>query len=230
MQMLATNSEERPQERLEAHGAQALSDAELLALLLRSGSASLDVMGLAQKLLHEAGSLVSLLGWSPKDFEKLPGIGKAKALQLVAIMEMVRRILIQKAAAEPLIDNASKAYEHLRPRCEGLEVEKFWTLCLNRKNHLIKCVACTSGTVSASLAHPREVFREAIRLNASAIIIAHNHPSGDPTPSTSDINLTRKLSEASKVLEIPLLDHIIVGKPSETNASGFYSFNEARKL
>lgn len=223
-------SDERPQERLEKHGAQALSDTELLAMLLRSGSVRLDVIGLSQHLIHEAGSLSGLLSWTAEDFQRMPGIGKVKALQLLTVMEVARRILTRRADQHVAIDHASKVYEYMLPRCAGLEVEKFWALCLNRKHLLLKCVEVTSGTANASLVHPREVFREAIRLGASAVIAAHNHPSGDPSPSDADTQITEQLSEASKIIGIKLLDHVIIGQTCASYPNGYYSFSEANLL
>ncbi len=222
---------ERPQERLEAHGAGALSDAELLAMLLRKGSRNQDVLVLSNRLISEAGSLHGLLTWSQADFQRLDGIGRVKALQLLSVMEVARRILSQNEGVSPTFDDPETVFRYFRPLAAGLEVEKFWVLCLNRKNRLIRKVETTSGTASSSLVHPREVYREAIRLSASGIICVHNHPSGDPSPSTADIKVTRQLREASKVVEITLHDHIVVGRPDhDPSGRGFYSFVEAGML
>ena len=222
---------ERPQERLERHGAAALSDTELLAMLLRSGSKDLDVLALSSRMIAEAGSLAGLLTWKEPDFKKLKGIGQVKALQLITVMEVARRVLSQDDLKAPIFGTPETVQKHFIPITAGLEVEKFWVLCLNRKNRLIKKVEVTSGTVSSSLVHPREVYREAIRLGASAVICVHNHPSGDPTPSSADIQITRQLREASKTVDINLLDHIIIGRPAADPAgNGFYSFTEAGLL
>jgi DNA repair protein RadC len=222
---------ERPQERLEKHGAGALSDTELLAMLLRSGTRGTDVLTLAGRLIKEAGSLGALIQWQPADFQKLHGIGRVKALQLLTVMEVARRVIGQQATAEPLLDRAKLVFDHLQPIVAGLEVEKFWVLCLNRKNRLIKCVEVTSGTATAALAHPREVFRAAIREAASAVICAHNHPSGDPAPSAPDLQVTRQLREAARAVEIDLIDHVIVGRPgTDPLGRGYFSFREAGML
>ena len=219
---------EKPQERMERLGAGALSDTELLAMLLRSGTKGNDVLTLATRLLAEAGSLGALIGWSEKDFKKLKGIGRVKALQLITVMELARRILMQERGSAPRLETGAHVSHFLQPFIRGLSVEKFWVLCLNRKNRLIKCVEVTSGTATSALAHPREVFREAIRESASAIICAHNHPSGDPAPSAADIAITRQLVEAAKTVQIPLLDHVIVGTLSADPAKlGYYSFQSA---
>lgn len=216
---------ERPQERLEKHGASALSDAELLAMLLRSGTHGHDVLTLATRLIFEAGSLAGLIAWTEKDFRRLKGIGRVKALQLVTVMEIARRVLGQQAGDAPLLDRADLVATYFAPIVAGLQVEKFWVLCLNRKNRLLKRVEVTSGTASSSLVHPREVFREAIREGALAVICVHNHPSGDPAPSSADVQVTRQLRDAAKTVGIDLLDHVIVGQQGRDPAGlGYYSF------
>ena len=219
---------ERPQERLERHGPGALSDTELLAMLIRSGSKGFDVLTLSQQLIREAKSLAGLLSWTVDDFKKIRGIGKVKALQLIAILEVARRILKSEMDYTPLLDSPESVFRFLSPMTVGLQIEKFFVLALNSKNKLIRCIEITSGTANSSLVHPREVFREAIKISASAIIAAHNHPSGDPAPSSADIKVTRLLREASKTVDIPILDHIIVGSiAQDPHGSGFYSFNES---
>lgn len=226
LQQLAVG--ERPQERLQRLGPFALSDAELLAMLLRSGTQGQDVLTLANRLMSEAGSLGGLIAWSENDFRRLKGIGHVKALQLISTMELARRVLSQQGGEAPILSQAERVAEYFKPIASGLEVEKFWVLCLNRKNRLIKRVEVTSGTATNSLVHPREVFREAIREAASAVICVHNHPSGDPTPSAADIQVTRQLRDAAKTVCIDLLDHIVVGNPAnDPTGQGFYSFRSA---
>jgi DNA repair protein RadC len=216
---------ERPQERMERLGSASLSDSELLAMLLRSGTRGMDVLALSAQLLREAGSLSGLVTWREADFRKLKGIGRVKALQLVTVMEVARRILGREQALPPLLNQPDLVWTYLQSMVFGLTVEKFWVLCLNRKNRLLRHVEVSSGTVGNTLVHPREVFREAIRAAASAIICVHNHPSGDPTPSTADIRITRQLREAAAAVEIDLLDHVIVGAPKADPAGlGYYSF------
>jgi DNA repair protein RadC len=219
---------ERPQERMERFGANALSDTELLAMLLRSGTRGRDVLTLTSGLIAEAGSLPGLLSWKEADFCRIKGIGRVKALQLVAVMEVARRVIGARGGEAPLLNRADLVSAHLGPLAAGLDVEKFWVLCLNRKNRLRKCVEVSSGTATAALAHPREVFRAAIREAASAVVCAHNHPSGDPAPSTADLQMTRLLRDAAKTVEITLLDHVIVGSPgADPLGRGYYSFREA---
>lgn len=219
---------ERPQERLEKHGVDALSDRELLAMILRSGPPGVDVVSMSASLLQSAGSLGQLLRWTAADFQKIRGIGKVKALQLISIMQFAKRILAEDEGAIAVFDSAESVARHFRTLVAGAEVECFWVLCLDRKNRLLQRVEVTKGTATSCLAHPREVFREAIKLNAAALIAVHNHPSGDPAPSRADIQVTRQLRESAKVIGIELLDHIIIGQRSrDPNGIGFYSFNEA---
>lgn len=220
---------DRPQERMERHGVGALSDAELLALMLRSGQRGLSVLTIAQQLLAEAGSLAALVPWAEADFRRQKGIGPVKAAQLCVVMELVKRVRAAEAGAEDTVLNRpALIHAHFAPLVAGLSVEKFWVLCLNRKNRLLKRVEVTSGTATSSLAHPREVFREAIRHGAAGIVCVHNHPSGDPSPSAADVQVTRQLRDASRAVDIELLDHLIVGRPaSDPRGLGYYSFREA---
>lgn len=204
---------ERPQERLCKLGPTALSDTELLAMLIRSGSKGHNVLTIAQRLLTDAGSLPALIKWTEMDFRRLKGIGRVKALQLVAMMELARRTTDPSNEQSPLLNRPELVFQHFEHQIKGLSVEKFWVLCLNRKNRLIKQVEITSGTATNSLVHPREVFREAIRQGATAVVCVHNHPSGDPAPSAADVQVTRQLREAAKTIDIELVDHVIIGLP-----------------
>jgi DNA repair protein RadC len=219
---------ERPQERLEKTGPHALSDADLLAVLLRSGTRGQDVLTLSSRLLAEAGSLSALARWQADDFRRHRGIGRVKALQLVTVMELARRVLVDDRGTAPLLDRPDRVVDYLRPIAAALEVEKFWVLCLNRRNRLLKRVELTSGTANATLAHPREVFRAAVREGASAVLCVHNHPSGDPSPSGPDVQVTRQLRDAARLIDIALIDHVIVGTPAaDPIGKGYYSFREA---
>lgn len=220
---------ERPQERLEKLGPEALSATELLAVVLRSGTPSRDVVEVAGDLARRAGSLGGLTRMSRRDFEEIPGIGRVKALQLEAIVQIARRIL---EGEEPrTFDEPGKVFEYFRPLVAGLEVERFWVLVLDRKNHLLRRADITSGIADASLVHPREVFRAAIREGGSAVIAVHNHPSGDPAPSAADVRVTRQLRESARILDIDLHDHVIVGRPeADPTGTGFYSFQDAGVL
>lgn len=219
---------DRPQERLQKLGPGALSDTELLAMLLRSGGKGNNVLSIAQQLVTEAGSMRALVQWTEADFRRLKGIGRVKALQLVAVMEVARRVLEDKGEVEPLLNRPELVHEHLLPHFAPLQVEKFWVLCLNRKNRLLKQVELTVGTATSSLVHPREVFREAIRHGATAVICAHNHPSGDPAPSAADIQITRQLRDAARAVDIDLIDHVVLGRAAaDPQGTGYYSFRQA---
>lgn len=222
---------DRPQERLEQLGPAALSDTELLAMLLRSGSKGHNVLVISQRLIAEAGSLAQLVDWNETDFRQQMGIGRVKALQLVTVMEIARRVLTKGGEAAGVFNRPELVLAHFHPQIAGLAVEKFWVLCLNRKNRLIKQVEITSGTATSSLAHPREVFRAAIRYGATAVVCVHNHPSGDPAPSAADVQVTRQLRDAAKAVDIDLLDHVIVGRPAaDPSGRGYYSFRECGVL
>lgn len=216
---------------MERAGVRVLSDTELLAMLLRNGTRGMDVLTLSARLMQEAGSLAGMIGWSESDFRQLKGIGHVKALQLVAVMDVVRRVLVQQQAEAPLLNRPELILNFLFPLTAGLAVEKFWVLSLNRKNRLIKCDEVTSGTATMTLAHPREVFRAALAASATGVICAHNHPSGDPAPSTADIQITRQLREAARTVDIELIDHVVIGRPSaDPTRRGYYSFRESGVL
>lgn len=221
---------EMPQARFDAFGVQALSDTELLALMIHCGVSGQPVLAVAARLMAEAGSLAALMRWSAEDFRRLKGVGRTKAQQLVAMLEIGRRAMRTQEPA-PLLNTPELIYAHMLPEIHGLAVEKFWALCLNRKNRLLRRVEVTSGTATSSLAHPREVFRAAIREGATAVVCVHNHPSGEPGPSAADVQVTRCLRDASKAVDIELLDHVIVGlKEADPQGLGFYSFRQAGVL
>lgn len=219
---------EQPQQRFETYGVGALSDTELIALLIHTGIRGHSVLALASQLIAQAGSIAGLASWQPTDFQRLRGIGRGKARQLAALIEVGRRMMKEPANAAPKMDRPEVIADYLAPIARGLAIEKFWVLCLNRKNRLIRLVEVTSGTATSALAHPREVFRCAIQHGATAIVCAHNHPSGDPGASSADVQVTRQLREAAKAVDIELLDHVIVGeKSADPQARGYFSFREA---
>ena len=224
------DSNERPQERLCRLGPSALSDAELLAMILRSGTKEFNVLELAKELLKEAETLNNLLYFTIEDFKKIKGIGNVKALQLLTIVELSKRVLYAPNK-KPLLNKPEKAYAHLLPKAIGLEIEKVWGLYLNRKNVLIKESTISSGIANSSLIHPREIFRDAIRISASSVIVAHNHPSGDPYPSQADRNVAKQLLKSAKIIGIELIDFIIIGtKEMDQQSKGYFSFQEQQLL
>jgi DNA repair protein RadC len=165
---------EQPQQRFENYGAAALSDTELIAIMLHSGIRGHSVLGLASQLIGQAGSIAGLASWQPEDFQRLKGIGRAKGQQLAAVIEIARRMMKQPDTEAPLLNRPELIAEYLAPYAKGIEVEKFWVLCLNRKNRLKKLVEVTSGTATGSLVHARETFRAAIQHGATAVAVAHN--------------------------------------------------------
>ena len=161
-------------------------------MIVRSGNAKMDVLAIADELLKQAGNLAGLLRWDVTDFKRIRGIGKVKALQLSTQVEIAKRMMRDERAKEIKLDCSQKVWEYLYPETRSDTVEKVWVLCLDRKNKLIRAEPVTSGTATGSLVHPREVFRPPIRHGATSIILAHNHPSGDPTPSSADLRVTKK--------------------------------------
>ncbi len=203
--------DERPRERLVQFGANALSSAELLAILLRTGTPEMTAVQLAQHLLTSMGSLRAIASAKPSELAQVKGIGLAKAAQLLAAVELGRRIALEAMGEQPAITRPEDVYALLHHQLRDEKQEHVILLLLNTKNRVIQQSTLTKGTLDASLLHPREVFREAIRHSASSIILAHNHPSGDPTPSSEDIQMTKRLHQAGQLLGIDLLDHVILG-------------------
>lgn len=218
-----------PQARFGAVGPAALSDSELLSLMLGNDAAL--ALATAHAMLADAGSLATMADWDALEFLGQKGIGEVAARRLAAMFELARRSLRSAEIAPLVFNRPDLIHQHFQTQIQTLAVEKFWVLCLNRKNRLLKQVEVTSGTATSSLAHPREVFRSAIRYSATAIACVHNHPSGDPAPSTADVQMTRQLREAARAVDIELLDHVILGKAScDPRGLGYYSFRESGVL
>lgn len=229
--LLALAEGERPQERAFTLGVGRLSDIELLALILRSGTRGHDVITLAEGLLAEAGSLHSLARWHESDFRRLKGVGRVKALQLCTVMEIVRRVLQAERLAPATFTEPEHIVSFLGPRVLGLTMEKCWVLTLNTRNRLQRCVELTSGTANQTLVRASEALREVVRDGATGFIIAHNHPSGDPSPSAADNQITRKLRSAADALDLTLHDHVVLGDPAHDPVGvGYYSYREAGLL
>lgn len=214
-----------PRETLLSRGRKALSDDQLLAILLRTGVAGCNVMELARALLGYYGSLRALVSATPDELLALglPGLNAAKVATICAALEIAQRIMSEPLGSRDPCKTPAVVADLLRSRMIHFGQEVFVALPLDRKNHLIGSpVEISMGTVSMSIAHPREVFRVCVRLSASAVIVAHNHPSGDPMPSNEDLVATRQLVEAGRVIGIPLLDHVIIGDPA-VRRPGFVS-------
>jgi DNA repair protein RadC len=220
--------DDRPREKLMARGASALTDSELIALLLRTGLPGANAVAVAGKLLERFGSLTQLSRCSVDEISGIPGIGPAKAIQLVAAFNLGHRIAHERLAAEK-IDAPELVYQLLGPEMRGLHKESLRVLLLDTRYRLLRIEQVSLGSVNESIAHPRDVFRPAVISSAYAVIVVHNHPSGDPSPSQSDHSLTRRLAEAAELLQIKLLDHIIIGAPAE-GREPYFSFKEAGVL
>jgi DNA repair protein RadC len=206
---------ERPRERLLQHGEGALSDAHLLALLLRtgdyaSGATAVDVA--RQLLVRFAGDLEALSAATVKELCQTPGIGLAKACEIKAACEIGRRLLACQAGPLAQVRSSRDVANHYMPLLAGKKREQFQVILLDRKNRITRHVMVSQGSLTASVVHPREVFNPAVRDSAAAVIFVHNHPSGDPQPSQEDRELTARLVKAGNVLGIQVLDHIIVGR------------------
>lgn len=206
--------EERPRERLMKEGADALSVAELLAIVLGSGYRGKPVHHLAQELLASFGSLEALMDASIEELCQTKGLGIAKAIQLKAASALGLRSARGQSGRPPRLGTPEEAYRWIGQQLEGLSQEVLVVLLLNGKQELIRHERVGQGTLSRVLVHPREVFLPAIRHKAAGLILAHNHPSGDPTPSQEDLQITRQLQEAGAILDIPLHDHLIIGRGS----------------
>jgi DNA repair protein RadC len=206
--------EDLPREKLARLGPEALSSPELLAILIRTGTAKKNALDLAHELLRGAGSLDRLSRQTIREMQRTGGLGEVRAITIKAALELARRLSTAPPSEAPVLTNARKVFDLLRGYYLDKQKEIFVALTLNTKNRLIRQIAISEGTLNQSLVHPREAFQEAMRDSANAVIFAHNHPSGDVTPSRADRMLTRQLAEAGKILGIKVLDHIIIGRDS----------------
>jgi DNA repair protein RadC len=220
--------EDRPREKLAAKGAAALSDSELIAILLRTGMQGANAIEVARTLLAEYKSLGALARCSVQEIAKIKGIGMAKAVQLAAAFGLGAR-LAKETLSKQKIDAPELVYDLLAPEMRALNQENLRVVLLDTRYHLLRIESISLGSVNESIAHPREIFRPALIYSAYAIIVAHNHPSGDPSPSEADHRLTRRLAEAAQLLQINLLDHIIIGSPDNQRVP-YFSFKEAGVL
>ncbi|GAA4372211.1 RadC family protein [Hymenobacter koreensis] len=211
--------EDRPREKLMAKGRAALTDAELMAILLGSGTAKLSAVDVAKLILAATGNdLNELARLSIKDLMRHKGIGEAKAITIVAALELGRRRKDTAAAARTTITCSTDIYNLVRPNLQDLPHEEFWVILLNRANVVMRKQSVSSGGVAGTVADPKMIFKLALEQLASSIILVHNHPSGNRQPSAADIALTRKLKEGGQFLDLPVLDHLIY------TDHGYYSF------
>jgi len=212
---------EQPREKLRIYGAAALSDAELLAIFLRVGVRGKSAVALAKDLLHHFGSLPRLLACKLEDLSRIHGMGLSKWSQIQAAYELVKRSLEENLVMDSIFSSPSQVREFLQAKIGRLPHEVFLCLYLDSRLHLIECQELFRGSITQTAVYPREILKEALARNASALIVAHNHPSGNPLPSNSDQELTKTLFQALQLVDITLLDHCIV------SGSGFFSFSDA---
>jgi DNA repair protein RadC len=217
---------ERPRERLAAQGAGALSNAELIAILLRTGLKGMNAVEVARVLLTRFGSLQALATAGVDDLRKVRGIGRDKAVTLVAAFALAHKMARELQEESPVLDSPEKIVELLRAKNLANKVETLQILMVNTRRRLIRVEEISDGTIDTLLVHPREVFKSAIAANAAAIILAHNHPSGDPSPSEADIKVTRDLIRAGQLLKIDVLDHVILGRATAERAKDYSSLRD----
>jgi DNA repair protein RadC len=219
---------DRPREKLATRGASALTDPELIAILLRTGVAGANAIDVAQQLLTQYGSLGALSRCTVEEIAAIRGIGFAKAVQLVAAFGLGQR-LARETLSRTKVDSPELVYELLGAELRALHKESLRVILLDTRYHLLRIEEVSLGSVNESIAHPRDVFRPALIFSAYAVIVVHNHPSGDPAPSQADHSLTRRLADAAELMQIKLLDHIIIGAPAE-GREPYFSFKESGVL
>lgn len=213
----------RPRERLLSDGPDALSNAELLGLIFGGGTREKTSVELANEVISEAGGLFGLYNVSTHDLLEIKGIGEAKACLVLASVELGKRIGRVRNPGRPRISSPEDVDNLLRGRIANLDREHFVVVLLNQKNEVLESPTISVGTLSASLVHPREVFKPAVRASAASVILAHNHPSGDVQPSSEDREVTRRIRDAAGILGIEVLDHVILG-------DGYFSMKEREGL
>ena len=217
---------ERPRERLIARGPDALTHAELVAILLRTGLKGTNVVQVGQQLVNKYGSLQALALASVAQLKQMPGVGGDKAATLVAAFALARRMERERLEESPVLDNPETVVRFIREANRLRNVESFQVLLLNVRQRFLRAEEISQGTLDTLLVHPREVFRAAIVNNAASILLLHNHPSGDPTPSEADIKVTRDLIRAGQLLKINVVDHIILGRATPERTKDYVSLRE----
>jgi DNA repair protein RadC len=205
------NVDDRPRERLRSHGAQALHSAELIAILLRVGMQGENAVQVGERLLHDCGGLTGLHKITIDELCQMRGIGEAKAAQIKAAIELGRRLAQATPDEKPAVHSPADAANLVMYEMNALEQEELWVLHLDTRNRLVDRVQTYKGSLNASSVRIGELFKGAIRKNSASIIVIHNHPSGDPTPSPEDIAMTRALVKAGRLLDIDVLDHLVIG-------------------
>jgi len=221
-------SQERPRERLETFGAKALSTYELLAIILRVGNKGQSVIDLAKRLVQELNQLSDLRTITLDELQSVKGIGKTKAITVLAAIELGERVLKQELDKIPIY-SPNDVYELLKYDLQGLKQEVLMALYLDLKSNLITKKVIFKGSLNQSLIHPREIFKYAVKFSAYNLILVHNHPSGDPTPSNQDIEVTEIIKKAGDILQIKVIDHVIIGGNSYTSIIN-YKANQKKHL
>src|ERR1700732_4847353 len=217
--------QQKPREKLLQRGVDSLTDAEILAILLRTGVRGCNVVELAQELLHKYGGLAHLSRCPIAELSSVKGVGAVKALHLTAAFGLGTRLAAEQAGSQPL-DHPEAVYQLLGTEMRRLDRESLRVVLLDTRFRLIAISEISKGTLNESLAHPREIFKPAITHSAYAFVLVHNHPSGDSAPSEADLRLTRRVAECARMLQMQFLDHIIVGSPSD-GRPGYFSFKAA---
>jgi len=217
---------ERPRERLRALGPRAVSPAELVAILLRTGLKGTNVLDIGKQVIGKYGSLQALAQASLEDLETIKGIGPDKAVTLLAAFTLARKMAEEMRDESPLLDTPEAVANLMREDARLRRVETFQILLLNTRRRLIRVAEISDGTLDTLLVHPREVFEKAISASAAAVVLTHNHPSGDPTPSEADIKVTRDLIRAGQLLKIEVLDHVIIGRATQERPKDYVSLRE----
>jgi DNA repair protein RadC len=217
---------ERPRERLAEQGAEALRNAELIAILLRTGLKGTSAIQVAEELLRRFETLDRLARATLDELRQTKGIGRDKAIALKSAFTLAQRMAQELRGDAPLLDTPERIADLLREENRFYEVERFQIVLLNTRRKLIRVERVSQGTLDTLLVHPREVFKLAIAANAAALVLVHNHPSGDPTPSEADIKVTRDLIRAGQILKIEVLDHIILGRRTQERPRDYLSLRE----
>lgn len=217
---------ERPRERLLERGADALKNSELLAILLRTGLKGVSALQVAEQLLGKFETLDRLSRATVPELRQVKGVGTDKAVALKSAFTLARRLAQEIRQDAPTLDTPERIADLLREDNRSYEVENFQVVLLNTRRKLLRIEHISQGTLDSILVHPREVFKPAIAANAAALVLAHNHPSGDPTPSEADIKVTRDLIRAGQLLKIEVLDHVIIGRATRERPRDFVSLRE----
>jgi len=218
--------QERPRERLAERGADALKDGELIAILLRTGLKGRSALDVGADLLKKFDTLGNLARASLEELRQVKGVGRDKAIALKAAFTLAKRMAEELRRESPTLDSPEQVADLLREDNRFFDVENLQILLLNTRKKLIRIEKISQGTLDSILVHPREVFKFAITANAASVVLAHNHPSGDPTPSEQDIKVTRDLIRAGQLLKIDVIDHVIMGKATEGRARDYVSLRE----